>query len=353
MPNTNSGVAQRCFQGINDLSNRSSSDYLREKRQKTLFKNMRASAQSGNYLQKKGKNKHGQEDGTGVAYNNTVGIKPIQCGDKYIGELAATDSYATLFDMGKGKHLVNPNMEGAESAKFGSWLSQMIGINYLGTQNKGRYELRKHSGTHKVSPVTGLYTGQTTATGTPGLQIADNSLNNCITFPIPVDQKMSETHTFGDHQPWNPSAYPGYHINPKLSEGGHCNIFKNKAHWWTRFAVPTFTDQPPYWRAVNAQPLNGFAKGPATSWARVNFNDNTVNPKDNIEIQAFGPGMLPGSGPHNCLPDNVSSSGPYSNIMIGWYNNAFKTSNPKKYRVPGFQNVCAYHAACDGMSKVN
>lgn len=31
----------------------------------------------------------------------------------------------------------------------------------------------------------------------------------------------------------------------------------NALGWWPRLAIPTHQDQPGFWRAINAQPLNG------------------------------------------------------------------------------------------------
>ena len=64
-------IAARCFQGLNDTFDRTSSDYLTQKKQKTLYKSLRNSVQDGNPMQRK-KN--------GVAYNDTVGVQ--RCGLK-------------------------------------------------------------------------------------------------------------------------------------------------------------------------------------------------------------------------------------------------------------------------------
>ena len=69
-----SSIAARCFQGLNDTSDRTAGDYMAQKKQKVLYKSMRNSVQDGNPTQLK-KN--------GFAYNDTVGIQ--MCGPKNPG----------------------------------------------------------------------------------------------------------------------------------------------------------------------------------------------------------------------------------------------------------------------------
>ena len=354
--------ASRCFQGLANSESKNSSDYITRKRQKTLYKNQRNAVTTGNYSQAK----------AGIAYN-PVQIQP--CGKKlngsiasmhsntlqHSGKVAAADSYAMLLDLAKGKHLVNPRFAGAESAKFGSWLSQMMAINYNGPQNTGPLSISRlgSMGTgplHSI-PIGGLSTEPQNASGYSGLEV-DSSLNNCMTFPLPAAANTFTTSTYGTDASWNPSAYPGYILDPNkniLYRDTCAKMNGQGIGFWARLATPAFTNQPAYWKAVNAQPLNGFDKSDLGS---ISLTDDLVDAKTNFVIQAFGPGMTPQTTNLNPPPDisgcldaeivrNVQSI--YNHE---WDKYAWQDMAPYG-RVSGFQPGCARIQACRGFSKLN
>jgi len=376
-----SSIAARCFQGLNDTSNRTAGDYLSQKKQKVLYKSMRNSVQAGNPTQQK-KN--------GVAYNDTVGIQ--MCGLKNpgwnpypgvpplpSGRLATAQSYEMLMDMAKGKHLINPGFAGAESLKYGSWLSQLIAINYNGPQNTGgaNTNYRLAEGIAQAVPVRGLSVGPEPS-GYPGLE-ADGSMNNMITFPLPPDDHSVKTSTavFGEDASWNPSAAPGYQLDPDgkilapwVDKTGFLCVRPDNAKalgYWIRLAVPTHQDQPGFWRGVNAQPLNGF--GTAGGFAQdITFSVDMQNGNQGIRKgfiqQAFGPAMSARSaGPYSCLPKN----GPLDPPLVqglqqqGWHRvgGAFSKTmsngglDAQAHRLPGFMSRCALQAGCNGFDKLN
>jgi len=376
---SNSSIAARCFQGLDDTFNRSSSDYLTQKKQKTLYKSLRNSVQKGNPTQQK-KN--------GVAYNNAVGIQ--MCGSKKqafhpysetsllpSGKLATASSYQMLIDMAKGKHLVNPGLAGAESLKYGVWLSQLIAINYNGPQNINHNNSYSPGPIlNQAVPVQGLSVGPNPS-GYQGLQ-GNQSMNNMITFPLPPDDSTKNTSIFAKDVSWNPSAAPGYILDPSnnilapYNSMGLTCISPNgaKAHsLWSRLAIPTHQDQPGFWRAVNAQPLNGF--GTAGGFAQdVTFSDDLVNGNTGVRKgfvhQAFAPTMSARStGPYSCLPENGSLN--YSSEQglqqQGWHKvgkgGAFSITpamgglDAQRHRVPGFIPRCARHQGCIGFEKIN
>ncbi len=375
---SNSSIAARCFQGLNDTFNRSSSDYLTQKKQKTLYKSLRSSIQEGNPTQHK-KN--------GVAYNDTVGVQ--MCGPKRqawnpypgkpplpSGKLATASSYEMLIDMAKGKHLVNPGYAGAESLKYGLWLSQLIAINYNGPQNAdsgSNTSYRLGLGLNQAVPVQGLSVGSKPS-GYQGLQ-ADSLMNNMITFPLPPSDGSNKTVTnvFGEDAAWNPSAAPGYILDPSenilaYAAPGAC-IQPNGAKalgWWARLAIPTHQDQPGFWRAINAQPLNGI--GTAGGFAQdITFSDDLADGSAGLRKgfiqQAFGPAMSARStGPYSCLPKNGSLDPPLVQGLQeqGWHRVRGAFSKPlsegldaQAHRVPGFMPRCARHQGCNGFDKLN
>ena len=127
----NRGLAQRCFQGLNDSSSKNGGDYINIKRQRTLYKNLRSAVSDGNNLMMKL---------NGIPYNATTVIG--HCGTTWDSnststtttrdppvtnaQIASTDSYQTLLDIAKGKHLVNPLFAGSEATKYGLWLSSNV-----------------------------------------------------------------------------------------------------------------------------------------------------------------------------------------------------------------------------------
>ena len=329
------GLAQRCFQGLNDTSQQNGSDYIQAKRQRTLYKNLRNAVKDNNTRMEK----------RGVAYNATTIIQ--DCGTTWDsttpvhnvpvpnGQLASTDSYQTLLDITKGKHLVNPLFAGAEATKYGLWLSQMCEINYLGAWTTGI--LARHS-----IPIRGLTTDPAQSSGFPGLQ-ADVSRNNLITFPLPCLPASICTATYGTDMSWNPMAYPGYVIDP------NDEIFapvctNNTIKAWVRLANPVFTNQPGFWRAVNAQPLNGF-KYPS----KVSLTDN-LQRTDNLTIEAWGPGMVARSGDVPCLDRTKPPQPTILNIPSppGLPNDTIKQN-----RIYGFAPRCAQSQYCAGFGKLN
>ena len=356
-------IAGRCFQWLNDVSNRSAGDYLTEKKQRTLYKSIRNSVMQGNPE---------EQNKNGVPYNENVGIQ--MCGDKRqgwnpspgdpakpSGKLASASSYQMLLDMAKGKHLVNPLMAGAESVKYGLWLSQMIAINYNGPQNiAGIYGFRSHR-LEQIVPVQGLATWGDTPSGYPGLE-GSHDLNNQIDFPLPEEPGSGDGCS---DAVWNHSAYPGYRLDPYgnvLSPPPCTGRFD--AIWWARLSVPTHQDQPAYWRAVNAQPLNGFG---TSSWAsNITFSDDLVSANDATEtgvvVQSFGPAMsVSAKGPFSCLPETgiLEHDGTYYSTQTrDWHkvSGSFgqsSTLDAQKYRLPGFQSRCARHQGCIGLHKLN
>jgi len=380
-----SGIAARCFQGLSDTSDRTAGDYLSQKKQKVLYKSMRSSVQDGNPTQRK-KN--------GVAYNETVGIQ--MCGLKNpgwnpypgrpplpSGRLASAHSYEMLMDMAKGKHLINPAFAGAESLKYGSWLSQLIAINYNGPQNTGGdiADWRIRGGFAQATPVRGLSVGANPS-GYPGLE-GDPSMNNMITFPLPPDDHSAKTNTavFGADASWNPSAAPGYELDPNntilapwVDNAGFLCVRPDGAKalgYWIRLAVPTHQDQPGFWRGVNAQPLNGF--GTAGGFAQditfsVDMQDGNTGLRRGFIQQAFGPAMSARSaGPYSCLPTNGELDPPLVQGLQeqGWHRvgggGAFSKPPPpsgsglpaQAHRLPGFMSRCALQAGCNGFDKLN
>ncbi len=380
-----SGIAARCFQGLSDTSDRTAGDYLSQKKQKVLYKSMRSSVQDGNPTQRK-KN--------GVAYNETVGIQ--MCGLKNpgwnpypgrpplpSGRLATAHSYEMLMDMAKGKHLINPAFAGAESLKYGSWLSQLIAINYNGPQNTGGdiADWRIRGGFAQATPVRGLSVGANPS-GYPGLE-GDPSMNNMITFPLPPDDHSAKTNTavFGADASWNPSAAPGYELDPNntilapwVDNAGFLCVRPDGAKalgYWIRLAVPTHQDQPGFWRGVNAQPLNGF--GTAGGFAQditfsVDMQDGNTGLRRGFIQQAFGPAMSARSaGPYSCLPTNGELDPPLVQGLQeqGWHRvgggGAFSKPPPpsgsglpaQAHRLPGFMSRCALQAGCNGFDKLN
>jgi len=367
---------QRCFQGLADRDQKNGGDYITRLRQKTLYKNQRDSVQAGNYLQSKGRNRQGRWSGSGAAYNEVV-IQP--CGDKLnaspesmgsnrpfpSGRVAAAPSFSMLLDLAKGKRLTNPRFGGAESAKYGSFLSQMMEINYNGPQNTGPLAearlggLERSSLLHSVA-VGGLSFDPTFASGYPGLQ-ADPSLNNCMTFPLPAAPPFSTAY-YGQDASWNAPAYPGYVLDPKRILLYRDTCLKSNGQgigFWSRLAAPTFLDQPTYWRAVNAQPLNGFDWSDLGS---ISLTDDLVDAKTNFVIQAFGPWMTPqGTNLHppeiSCLnAANVKRVQSLENDYwdkFAW-NATTGVGGVEPYgRVAGFQPGCARGQACRGFSKIN
>lgn len=378
-----SSIAARCFQGLNDTSDRTAGDYLSQKKQKVLYKSMRSSVQAGNPTQRK-KN--------GVAYNDTVGIQ--MCGPKNpgwnpypgtpalpSGKLATAHSYEMLIDMAKGKHLINPGFAGAESLKYGSWLSQLIAINYNGPQNVegANISYRLSNGLNQAVPVRGLSVGPRPS-GYPGLE-ADGSMNNMITFPLPPDDHSAKTATevFGEDASWNPAAAPGYVLDPGdtilapwVDNTGSLCVRPDEAKalgYWIRLAVPTHQDQPGYWRAINAQPLNGF--GTAGGFAQdvtfsVDLQDGNTGLRRGFIQQAFGPGMSARTGgPYGCLPTNGALDPPLVQGLQqqGWHRvgggGAFSEPvgsgglDAQAHRLPGFMSRCALHEGCTGFEKLN
>lgn len=375
---SNSSIAARCFQGLNDTFNRSSSDYLTQKKQKTLYKSLRSSIQEGNPTQQKK---------SGFAYNNTVGVQ--MCGPKRqawnpypgtpvlpSGKLATASSYEMLIDMAKGKHLVNPGYAGAESLKYGLWLSQLIAINYNGPQNTDtNASYRLGIGLNQAVPVQGLSIGSNTF-GYQGLQ-ADPSMKNMITFPLPPGEWSNKTVTnsFGEDASWNPMAAPGYILDPSeniiaYAAPGAC-IQPNGAKalgWWARLAIPTHQDQPGFWRAINAQPLNGI--GTAGGFAKdITFSDDLADGNTGLRKgfiqQAFGPAISARTrGPYSCLPTNGSlTPGSVHGVQAQrWHRvgggGAFSQLPPtgldaQAHRVPGFMPRCARHQGCTSFDKLN
>ena len=233
------------------------------------------------------------------------------------GKLASASSYKMLTDMAKGKHLVNPRYAGAESLKYGLWLSQLIAINYNGPQNIGDTSLgyRNSLGLNQAVAVQGLFI-------CPGYVIDPNE--SVLAPPICVQ--------------------------PAVARG---------SNWWARLAIPTHQDQPGYWKAVNAQPLNGI--GTEGSFANnVTFSDDLVNGNTEIQ-QAFGPHMSArSSGKYNCLSENgpLELESVHSVQEIKWHKvgGAFSTGSgidAQAHRVPGFIPRCARHQGCIGFEKLN
>tara|TARA_Y100000748_G_scaffold93421_1_gene77982 strand:+ start:25764 stop:26627 length:864 start_codon:yes stop_codon:yes gene_type:complete len=286
-------------------------------------------------------------------------------------------------DMAKGKHLINPAFAGAESLKYGSWLSQLIAINYNGPQNTGGdiADWRIRGGFAQATPVRGLSVGANPS-GYPGLE-GDPSMNNMITFPLPPDDHSAKTNTavFGADASWNPSAAPGYELDPNntilapwVDNAGFLCVRPDGAKalgYWIRLAVPTHQDQPGFWRGVNAQPLNGF--GTAGGFAQditfsVDMQDGNTGLRRGFIQQAFGPAMSARSaGPYSCLPTNGELDPPLVQGLQeqGWHRvgggGAFSKPPPpsgsglpaQAHRLPGFMSRCALQAGCNGFDKLN
>ena len=210
---------------------------------------------------------------------------------------------------------------------------QMCEINYLGAWTTGF--LARHA-----VPIRGLTTLPSMTSGYPGLQANTNN-NNLITFPLPCPEKC--TPTYGTDLSWNPSAYPGYVIDP--SGTIYEPVCENsRVKGVRRLANPVFTNQPGFWRAVNAQPLNGF-KYPS----KVSLTDN-LQRTDNLTIQAWGPGMAAISNAGPCLNPSNPPQPPIIELVaaVGLPHTTIMSNE-----IYGFAPRCAQANYCAGFGKMN
>ena len=175
-------------------------------------------------------------------YNNNFIVKGG--GDNYAC-LVSAKNYDLLLDLTKGKRFANPVLDGAGASTTDLWVGNVLELDY---------------NTNEIIPVKSIDISGTT--------IQDGS-DNSILFPSPCLNDCS----------WNSTGYPGFTIDPSYK------MFYPLCDtpYIQNVCDVSFTNTNYYWKAVNAQPLNGI-RYPAP--IRIGFQNTDEN---TIVYQVFAP----------------------------------------------------------------
>lgn len=203
-------ASNRCFHTI-DQTIINASDLTQSKRQRTIYNNL-----TENTLSVYGPN---PIKNNGSRYNNNFVVKGGGIGSSDAC-LVSAKSYDLLLDLTKGKRFANPVLDGASATTNELWIGNVLELDYSG---------------NNIIPVRSIDISTNNT-----IQDGDD---NAIIFPSPCLDDCS----------WNSTAYPGFTIDPSQQMFYYsCDVPYIKSVCDVSFRNTNY-----YWKAVNAQPLNG------------------------------------------------------------------------------------------------
>ena len=243
-------MANRCFSDINkDIT--SASDHTSARKSRTIYKSIERNyvhGFGGNPMKKNGY-RYQQNFYFADCSGNVVaggGLEPSG------GIMLAANSYEHLLHIAKGSYYANPTLQSAQAAKYSMWGGNCTEVNY------------SRGGTYKTPNTYFAFSNNGDASN---LSIS----GDFIRYPYGCVNDCSYT-----------GQYPGYIVdasNVIFYEKcfGRDSIDK-AAPWIASVADVSFRWTSYYWRASNAQPLQGFSYPKTVRMWRVPPNPSPYTP---------------------------------------------------------------------------
>ena len=232
-------ASSRCFNTI-DQTIVNASDLTQSKRQLTIYNNL-----ADNTVSASGPD---PIKNNGSRYNNNFIVKGGGTGSNDAC-LVSAKSYDLLLDITKGKRFANPVLDGASANTNELWVGNVLEIDYSA---------------NSIIPVRAIE---------PSNNTIINGTDNEILFPSPCLEDCS----------WNSTGYPGFTIDPSQQMFyPSCDVPYIKS-----VSDVSFRNTNYYWKAVNAQPLNGMIY-PAPLRIGRQETDQTTNTYINYAPQSSG-----------------------------------------------------------------
>jgi len=154
------------------------------------------------------------------------------------GCLRSAASYSGFLDMVKGKHIINPQLDGAPAAKAEVWAGNFIAIDLSGASNPS------------VTSISALGTGGNIEYGN----------SNRVVFPA-IDYSPGTGLGGGQN-------YPGWVMDPSASAMIECLSDTSVPIYFERFGKVSYRSSQAYWDAVrNGDLLNGMQYPSRVSFA--------------------------------------------------------------------------------------